>query len=195
MYSVVFLRIYQFSSLFNKRYIFNLQAINESSEQGSSTEASDSTSLGSDNTVDSISPVTVTDQQQLQQQQQQQSQQQSQQPYKRPTFMLVTQDSVGTRTEPSDNVDSSNLVDDTLPLPYDLDVVETNPLLNVSILNQWDYPIFDMADQYSDSILSQVSQLLYSFDFDLFINCRKIPFFSITLLKYVSSFLCTGSVN
>ena len=45
------------------------------------------------------------------------------------------------------------LLDDGLR--YDLDLMEGDPLLDQ--LKEWDYPIFDLLDQYDQSILSAVS--------------------------------------
>ena len=51
--------------------------------------------------------------------------------------------------------DRSLLMDDGLR--YDLDLMESDPLLDK--LKEWDYPIFDLLDQYSHCILSTVSSL------------------------------------
>ncbi len=42
-------------------------------------------------------------------------------------------------------------------LPYSLEDTHNNELLSITKLNTWDFPIFDLASQAQNSILSQVS--------------------------------------
>lgn len=66
--------------------------------------------------------------------------------------------------EASDAVpDSDTVTDDlgsvssrTCPPPFERADLETWQLLQMSTLNQWDYPIFDLANQAGDTILSRV---------------------------------------
>lgn len=59
---------------------------------------------------------------------------------------------------------SSSVPASKAPLPtidsvdelVDLSVLKTNRLFNISLLNQWDYPIFDLAAQFPTTILSMV---------------------------------------
>ena len=39
----------------------------------------------------------------------------------------------------------------------DLSILRTNKLFSTSLLNQWDYPIFDLSAQFPTTILSMVS--------------------------------------
>jgi hypothetical protein len=41
-------------------------------------------------------------------------------------------------------------------LPYTMDNVVNNKHLGVNLLNEWDYPVFDLSAEVSDCILSMV---------------------------------------
>ena len=43
--------------------------------------------------------------------------------------------------------------------PFNLEDLDTWRLLRISELNQWDYPIFELADLAHDTILSRVKHL------------------------------------
>lgn len=57
--------------------------------------------------------------------------------------------------EPSEDVKDCRIVSLVDGSVYDLDHLANDPLLNN--LNEWDYPIFDLLDQYGQHILSTVS--------------------------------------
>ena len=56
---------------------------------------------------------------------------------------------------------------DTSVLPFTMDDVMENKLLDINKLNQWDYPIFDLSLEVSDCILSSVSLFAIQLDMEL----------------------------
>ena len=44
-----------------------------------------------------------------------------------------------------------------LVLPFNPEELPSIDLMNTNMLNTWDYPIFDLAEQTQDTILSRVS--------------------------------------
>lgn len=45
----------------------------------------------------------------------------------------------------------------SVKIPWEIENIDDCELLHIHRLNEWDYPIFDLASQCSDTILSKVS--------------------------------------
>lgn len=57
---------------------------------------------------------------------------------------------------PQLNQKGHHIIDNTT---YDLESIRSNPLLNR--INEWDYPIFELADQLGDTVLSQMAYYIF----------------------------------
>lgn len=54
----------------------------------------------------------------------------------------------------------SDKLDNNVELPWDVTRLESCEILSIQNLNDWDFPIFDLAKLYPDSLLSKVSIIL-----------------------------------
>lgn len=47
----------------------------------------------------------------------------------------------------------------SVKIPWEIENIDDCELLHIHRLNEWDYPIFELANQCSDTILSKVSTI------------------------------------
>ena len=65
---------------------------------------------------------------------------------------LTTEEVDGKSTAPSPAAPANSV-----KIPWEIENIDNCELLHIHRLNEWDYPVFDLANQCSDTILSKVS--------------------------------------